>query len=98
MKNWIKNWIKTKLAILFGQHFSLDKKFRKDKATASICFVGEDKIGGSIRIEMGGMIYFFEGTPEIERYKNFVGKDVVKKTLKYGGWEMDMRHPNNKLF
>jgi hypothetical protein len=95
----MKNWIQTKLAILYGQFFSLDKKFRKNGAVAVIHFLeGDDKTQGSIKIEMNGMTYFFEGTPKIEEYKNVEGKNVMRKELKYGGWEMDMQHPNNKLF
>ena len=94
--NKIKNWLQTKLAIIYGQYFSLDKEFRKSNAVAVICFV-EENLGGSIKIEMNGMVYFFEGTPKIEEYKNAEGKNVVRKELKYGGWEMNMMHENNKL-
>jgi hypothetical protein len=98
MREDIKNWIQIKLAILYGQSFSLNKKFRKGGAVAVIHFVeGGDNTGGSIKIEMNGITYFFEGTPKIEEYKNAEGKNVIRKELKYGGWEMDMEHPNNKL-
>ena len=92
----IKQWIATKLAILYGNRFSLNKKL--ENAEAQIHFIGEEKLGGSIRIIKDGMVYFFEGTPKIEKYKNLEGKNVIKKTLKYGGWEMDMMHKANKIF
>ena len=93
--NRIKEWLKIKLAIFYGNHISLDKKLKGSEA--SICFVGDNKLGGSITVRQGGMIYYFEGKPEIEEYPNAEKENVVRKTLKYGGWEMDMMHPDNKL-
>ena len=91
----MKQWIINKLAVFYGQNLSLDKKLKGSEA--SICFVGDNKLGGSITVRLGGMIYYFEGTPKIEEYDNVSKEKVVKKTLKYGGWEMDMMHPDNKF-
>lgn len=99
-KELVKDWINTKLAIIYGRRFSLDRKFRNKKAVAKIHFVKDrdEKYGGSITIIMDGMIYYFEGIPQIKQYKNRTGKNVVQKTLKYGGWEMNMIDKANKLF
>ena len=95
----MKNWIQTNLALLYGKYFSLDRIFCKKKAVAVIYFIeGQTKKEGSIRIEANGITYFFEGKPIIEEYKNAEGKNVMKKSLKYGGWEVDMRHSANKIF
>lgn len=93
--NNIKEWLKVRLAIFYGNYISLDKKLKG--STATICFVGDNKLGGSITLRVGGMIYYFEGKPEIEEYLNAEEKKVIRKTLKYGGWEMDMMHPDNNL-
>jgi hypothetical protein len=97
-KEKIKQWISSHLALIYGSRFSLDNKFKTKKAKAEIVFLEGEEYGGSIKIKIDGMIYYFEGMPEIERYKNFEGKQVVKKNLKYGGWEMDMMHKSNKIF
>lgn len=86
-----------KLAFLTGKYFSLDKCFRKRRAVARIRFTKTDKLGGSIVLSVGGMNYYFEGTPEIRKYKGSTGGDVFEKTLKYGGWELDMTHEDNKI-
>ncbi len=96
--NIIKNWLHYKLAMLIGEHFSLNRKFRKNKAIALIHFIGDDNFGGSIKICCGGIEYFFEGKPEIEKYKNAGGEIVVKKKLKYGGWGIDLTAEENKIF
>jgi len=94
----IKNWIIYKFAVFFGKYISLDRIFRKNKAIATIHFIeGQDPTGGSIKIKVGGMIYYFEGLPEFEKYQNATGENITKKILKYGGWEMDLMHPNNKF-
>lgn len=91
----IKQWFLIKLALFFGEYISLHKKLKG--AEASIHFCEDDKLGGSIVIRQGGMLYYFEGQPKIEEYPDAEGKNTVKKTLKYGGWEMDMMHPDNKF-
>jgi len=94
--NW-KIKLLNKLATFTGKYYSLDRHFNRRKATAKIRFTKKDKYGGSIIISCGGMNYYFEGTPEIKKYKGGTGLNVVQKTLKYGGWEMDMTHKDNKL-
>ncbi len=94
----MKQWLLLKLAVLYGKRFSLNRYLEKYNAVAIIHFIeGEDKERGSIRVQAGGITYFFEGKPKIEKYKNREGKNVIKKTLKYGGWEVDMKHPDNKI-
>jgi len=97
VKNDMKNWLIFRLSVLWGKYFSLDKIFRRQNAVAKICFVGGEKLGGSIKLIIGGTTYFFEGSPEIEEYKNYANNPVVSKTLKYGGWEMDLKHFEHKI-
>ena len=87
--------IKLILAVFWAKYFSLDSYFRKTKAVAEICFVGEDKLGGSIKLRMGGTTYYFENKQPLESWKDFIGEEVVCKRMGYGGWEMDMTHPDH---
>lgn len=88
--------IQTALALFYGKNVSLDRKLRG--ARAVIHFLEGKQYGSSIKVEKDGMIYYFEGEAKFEEYKNAEGKNVVRKELKYGGWEMDMQHNKNKLF
>lgn len=94
----MKEWIKYNLAMLMGNWFSLDRKFKRGRATASISFVKDERLGGSIKLHFNGVEYFFEGKPEIEKYKNAYGKNVTRKKIKYGGWGIDLTAEENNIF
>lgn len=94
----MKNWLQSKIAFLYGKYFSLDRKFRKQKAAATITFGDDDKLGGSIRVTLGGIDYYFEGRAEIETFTNNLGQERTRKRLKYGGWGISLAAPENKLF
>lgn len=85
----IKNKLMILYWILYGKYFSLNAIFKKKDAKAFTHFSENEKHGGSIIIKIGKMNYYFEGKPEIESYPDMDGNTIVKKTLKYGGWERE---------
>jgi len=97
MTKRIKNKLQSWLAIFIGQNLSLHRKFTKENATATIHFFSDDKLGGSIKLDIGGIVYYFEGNPKLEEYKNLSGETVIQKTLDYGGWEMNLKDRRNRV-
>lgn len=90
-----KNWINTQVALLTGKYFSLDRTFKNNSAIAQLHFVEGKNI--NVKIIMNGITYFFEGEPEIKKYNNTEGKEVIQQTWKYGGWEADINSEEVKL-
>ena len=86
-KEKMTNRIKTWWNIIVGSNFSLHRYFNKHKAVAQIAFIdGRSEYGETIRVNVNGTEYFFEGEEKWEFFKNSEGKQVRIKRLKYGGW------------
>lgn len=93
----IINKIRAIIAVFVGNRFSLHKMFTNKKATAEIIFVADDRLGGSIVVDVDGIEYHFEGKAIIDEYKNLSGENCIKKKLNYGGWSMNMTDKRNKI-